>query len=96
MALLMRHPALDVEATCVDEAQFVLVHAEAGWELVLDDDGAPVTVPASGVPTAHLAPDFVDDTPDADDDGPELPSFVDFTRPDPDGAAVDFTESEED
>ncbi len=97
--LRVRHPDVEADATCVDEAQYLAVYAPKGWALVVDEDDVPVTTD-TGVPTAHLggppadgvaapipAP-VVDPEPDVVTP-PESPVSVPEPRPDP-SEFVDF------
>jgi hypothetical protein len=88
--LRVRHPDVEADATCVDEAQYLAVYAPKGWALVVDEDGTPVdwaeSDQAAGTPAPVPAP-VVEVVPD--DTPPESPVSNPEPMPDP-ADFVDF------
>ncbi len=97
--LRVRHPDVEADATCVDEAQYLAGYAPAGWALVVDEDGTPVeygeTAAGDGDPAPIPAPIVVDLDPAPEESPVSVPEpkpdpseFVDFDAPTTDPEAI--------
>ena len=89
MALRVRHPDVEVDAQCVDEAQYLASYAPAGWALVVDADGVPVQFAETDGAAGDPAPIPVPVAVELDPEEPESPVSNPEPRPDP-ADFVDF------